>query len=680
MEAIKVNLIPNGIPEACHASQYDEGRQIRLDLFDGLTPYTIQAGDTFKLNVRKPDNHVITETVSGTAGNTYLVIDTTEQMTAVTGENLCEIRVENDGDNIGSLNFIMQVEKDVIANGIPSESVIEDLQELIDEAIGDNYYNKSETDALLAQKADVTDLLDLLPTDNASGALANFTDGADNVPVKALSVEFAASQNLHGQSAPYPAGGSRNKWAYGDQSVTGTYKAVELTTPLPAGTYTLSAKISSTYTTVAARFRKADASALVAVTLTPASPNRSSAVVELTEPAYFVYLYSANGQSGYTATWSDIQLESGNQATDYVPYSNICPITPVNTINVTRTGKNLLNKSAYSFVNVNNIIWGGSAQGAPDGTFKLKAGNYVFSVSVSCNGLYVIGESGNIAVKYNSTFIAFTIDEEKAIKLMAYKSGVTQADILSYNYQLEVGSTATAYEAYNGVTKTLNLGGDYYGGEVDALSGEITENYGKIVFDGSQANTEFAFYTQNDKNRIAWTPYQTLGKVGSKAFKSDKLATSNSYVGMPDEWTVANSGEFVARCFIGVPNTITSVADWQAYVTSNPITLLYEVATPAIEQASNAIELNTLLGDNNIFSDAGDVDVTIRADIALYIQKMLDGNVNRSLGANPSILRTGAISTDIEVREPVEPDSEPVELEREVDEQPENEGNDNEER
>ena len=152
MEAIKVNLIPNGIPQMCHASQYDVGRQIRLDLFDGFTPYVIQSGDTFTLNVRKPDNHVVTETITGTEGNTHLVIETTEQMTAVTGKNLCEIRVENDGDNIGSLNFIMQVEKDVIADGIPSESVIEDLSALVAEAVGDDYYTKAEVDAAIPTK------------------------------------------------------------------------------------------------------------------------------------------------------------------------------------------------------------------------------------------------------------------------------------------------------------------------------------------------------------------------------------------------------------------------------------------------------------------------------------------------------------------------------------------------
>jgi len=175
MEAIKVNLIPNGIPQTCHASQYDEGRQIRLDLFDGFTPYVIQSGDTFTLNVRKPDNHVIIETVTGTEGNTYLVIETTEQMTAVMGKNLCEIRVENDGDNIGSLNFIMQVERDVIADGIPSESVIENLDALVAEAVGDNFYTKSEVDEALSDKANANNVYTKAETDSA---LSNKADAS----------------------------------------------------------------------------------------------------------------------------------------------------------------------------------------------------------------------------------------------------------------------------------------------------------------------------------------------------------------------------------------------------------------------------------------------------------------------------------------------------------------------
>ena len=554
MEAIKVNLIPNGIPEACHTSQYDVGRQIRLDLFDGLTPYTIQAGDTFKLNVRKPDNHVITETVSGTAGNTYLVIDTTEQMTAVTGENLCEIRVENGGDNIGSLNFIMQVEKDVIANGIPSESVIEDLEYLISEAIGDNYYTKTETDELLAQKADVTDLLDLLPTDNASGAIANFTDGANNIPVKALSVEFAASQ--------------------------------------ASGTPTPSAPI---------------------------------------------------------------------------------PITPVNLVKVTRTGKNLCGEMIYNYT-VNSsgkiVITGGANSLA---IAPIKNGQTYTLTTDDTNfvGGYFTEKPAPNSVTYNEGRI---VSNNKTFTA-PFDGWVAFRTSLDYTTpQLEVGSTATAYEAYNGVTKTLNLGGDYYGGSVDK-DGNITltrkiVDMGDLSWSYVPQNDLFSTYAISDLEVLPWDTVLE-GKFLCECGKAKAPNTAWSNLENYEYGTLNGRIRFK-------DNHFTDAALFRNSVAGNKI--MYPLATPIVLQASNAIELNTLLGDNNIFSDAGDVDVTIRADIALYIQKMLDGNVNRSLGANPSILRTGAISTDIEVREPVEPDSEPVELEREVDEQPENEGNDNEER
>lgn len=154
MEIIKLNLIPSGVNPTCHCSQYDNGRVIRIDLFDGLTPYVLQSGDTVTLNVRKPDNTIIEASVTATQGNTYVNLVTTEQMCAVVGYNLCDLTITNGSVVIGTLNFIMQVERDVLADGIPSQSVIEDLDALVQEAVGDNYYTKTEVDDALDLKAD----------------------------------------------------------------------------------------------------------------------------------------------------------------------------------------------------------------------------------------------------------------------------------------------------------------------------------------------------------------------------------------------------------------------------------------------------------------------------------------------------------------------------------------------
>ena len=148
MEIIKLNLIPSGVNPICHAKQYDKGRIIRFELFNGLTPYTLQSGDTVTLNLRKPDNTIIESSVTATQGNKYVDLVTTEQICAVAGFNLGTFKITNGSVEIGTLNFIMEVGKDVLANGIPSQSVIEDLDALVAEAVGDNYYNKTEIDNL----------------------------------------------------------------------------------------------------------------------------------------------------------------------------------------------------------------------------------------------------------------------------------------------------------------------------------------------------------------------------------------------------------------------------------------------------------------------------------------------------------------------------------------------------
>lgn len=145
MESFNLNMIPSGISPVCHASQYDNGRQIRANLFIGTMPYELASGDTVTLNLRKPDNTVVTATVDSTEGNNYVILNITEQMSAVVGINLGELKVTNGETKIGSLNFVLLIERDVLADGIESESVIRDLDALVTETVGDNYYKKTET-------------------------------------------------------------------------------------------------------------------------------------------------------------------------------------------------------------------------------------------------------------------------------------------------------------------------------------------------------------------------------------------------------------------------------------------------------------------------------------------------------------------------------------------------------
>ena len=138
MEVINLNFIPSGANPVAHASQFDEGRTTRFNLFDGSAVYTLDGTEIITVSVRKPDGHIVTESVTNTSSN-YVEVVTTEQMTACAGDNLAQIKVEKGGDTIGFLNYILSVQKDPEDGGDPSASFIHDLEQQIADAVADQY-------------------------------------------------------------------------------------------------------------------------------------------------------------------------------------------------------------------------------------------------------------------------------------------------------------------------------------------------------------------------------------------------------------------------------------------------------------------------------------------------------------------------------------------------------------
>lgn len=138
MEAVNLNIIPGKAWPVCHASQFDIGRTIRFNLFEGTAEVTLDGTETITVNVKKPDGNVVTVAVTNTSSN-YVEVVTTEQMTACDGANLAELKIEKGADVIGTLNFILDVEVDPLKNGIESESAIHNLEQQIADAVADQY-------------------------------------------------------------------------------------------------------------------------------------------------------------------------------------------------------------------------------------------------------------------------------------------------------------------------------------------------------------------------------------------------------------------------------------------------------------------------------------------------------------------------------------------------------------
>lgn len=114
MQIVELQYLPNGITPIIYLSQYDVGRQFQLKIYDGTLAYNMPSGTTARIDGIKPDKHGFSYTDAVSVSGNVVTVTTKEQMTIVEGDTECEIRFAKDGNDIGTLNFIMRVEKSPI--------------------------------------------------------------------------------------------------------------------------------------------------------------------------------------------------------------------------------------------------------------------------------------------------------------------------------------------------------------------------------------------------------------------------------------------------------------------------------------------------------------------------------------------------------------------------------------
>lgn len=328
---------------------------------------------------------------------------------------------------------------------------------------------------------------------SASGAVASFSDGAD-LPLKSLNVDIEPVQDLHGYENPWPGGGGKNlfdnqfsdrtinglTWVLnsdGTITVNGTATAeTQLHTQFvsgiegecyfsgcPSGGSSTSYDVFIWDVTNSSRAKKWDRTTTVDSEL-----GGGNAQVYLEEGVTYRFCYRI--RNGYTANnvlFSPmIRLASVTDGT-YAPYENICPIIGRDGVKVTRCGKNLLQCPTSGGRTNSGITWtynsdgsvtaSGTATGnswsygVPPATVTLPQGTYTASVT-SPFGLVVQNlTDGGYFYNGGNSQVTFTLDKLTELGVHARVANGTTIDATT-GIQIELGSTATPYEPYNGVT------------------------------------------------------------------------------------------------------------------------------------------------------------------------------------------------------------------------------------
>ena len=112
-----LNMISGGVRSYVNVSQYDVGSEIKFALYNNSSAFTPPAGTTVRVEGRKPDGNGFS--YSASLSDNVVTVTVTDQMTVLSGEVLCELRLTKDSVDIGTANFILAVEEAPINSDIP---------------------------------------------------------------------------------------------------------------------------------------------------------------------------------------------------------------------------------------------------------------------------------------------------------------------------------------------------------------------------------------------------------------------------------------------------------------------------------------------------------------------------------------------------------------------------------
>ena len=355
--------------------------------------------------------------------------------------------------------------------------------------------------------------------------------------------------------------------------------------------------------------------------------------------------YVTNTASGDIAAFSDgtaadaksvvihvepVQAGSGDPSPD-----NVRPISGRTGATVWRTGKNLIPNIKYQEAETRVVLGYNSA----DFSLFLPRGTYTLSVDFVDNayaGAYYRFESDStnrtIWISTDTiTSATFIIDKDERFRLWLYAgNGITVNDI--ENFMVSASTTANNYTPYTGSTIPVSWeteAGTVYGAELDVVSGKLTVDRAMNVYDGSE-DENWSYYNISTGNLfrtiIADRTAENITGVSNQA-----KYLCNSYTVAANESTGRTTGHFSGanKNADFVNDNFTTVESWQTNLANHPLQFIFPLAEPVTYQLTPQ-QIQTLLGENKIWSDAGSVSVEYRADAKSYINSLfssIQGNI-----------------------------------------------------
>ena len=460
---------------------------------------------------------------------------------------------------------------------------------------------------------------------------------------RGLVVEIEPSQDLHGYDYPWSGGSGKNLFdidnplftAVNTSAFTNYGSKVEdgkvynggrsglasgsgITIPVVEGeTYTVSMTISgenASYESRAITLNQDNTWASNSVLYQSQSASTGKKTFTVTIPSGYTHLFvTAYSATKYGSYETEVQIEKGSTATAWTPYSNICPISGMDSVEVVRTGYNLFNKNA-SDVKTGKYL---DADGVEQSVVNSNITGYI--PVVPSQQIYIGDTASSSVSRYRAWYDA----DKNLISTArvpytgsAYANVITPPSNARYirisvrdvkwdTYCVNYPSTVTDYEPYNAASVSVDFDETVYGGEVDFTTGVVTVtdaimDLGTIVNWSMDANRPGVWYGsitgRKDRSDIVSCSYYKVDNVSVTTNKDMYISGAISYGGSTLFFRDTRTTEMVR-------------ADIQTMLSGQ--TIVYELATP-IEVTLTPQDLMMLLGDNVLTTDGKTITLTYK--------------------------------------------------------------------
>ena len=297
--------------------------------------------------------------------------------------------------------------------------------------------------------------------------------------------------------------------------------------------------------------------------------------------------------------------------------SNVRAISGHTQVQVENVGKNLLKVTASS-TTLNGLTFTVNDDGsikisgtATANTYFYPFGGIIPSYLVG-KSVIVNGSASGVTIRiwhYNGTNSVQSVNgNDSPTVTISTTDGAVDAIIWNNTTvnttiypMLRLATDSATFEPYKGYTTTINLGGTYYGGTLDAVSGKLTVN--KAIVDlGTLTYGRYDTQVTGKYRYLSDGIASTVKVPASLDDKADIICSNydavNGYAPVQNIQGIAIHTNGNVMIYDETKATLTTDAFKSAM---NGVQLAYELATPQTIQLTPK-NLETLVGQNNVFA------------------------------------------------------------------------------